>query len=44
MQNQTFRIEMELESSLDETRLRQYFEDNFDMAFLKINLIKVEKK
>ena len=40
----TYKIELELESFLDEVKLKQYFEDNFDMDFLQIKKIDITKE
>lgn len=42
METKKYKLEIELESDLDEFKLKQYFEDNFDTSFLTINKIEIK--
>jgi hypothetical protein len=44
MENSKYKIEIELESDLDEYKVKQFFEDHFDTGFLKINKINISKE
>ena len=44
MSSQNYKLEIELESDLDESKVKQFFEDHFDTAFLKINKINIVKE
>ena len=44
MSSQKYKIEIELESCLDEFKLKQFFEDHFDTSFLQVNKIEVKKE
>jgi len=38
-----YKIEIELESDLEEFKVRQFFEDHFDTAFLTIKKINISE-
>ena len=44
MNSQKYKINIELESDLDEFKLKQYFEEHFDTAFLRVNKIEIIKE
>lgn len=44
MENPKYKVEIELESCLDEIKLKQFFEDHFDTSFLKINKMNIIKE
>lgn len=44
MENFNYKIEIELESPLDEVKLKQYFNEHFDTAFLTINKLNIKKE